>query len=368
MTEAIAKTVSLLLLILLGYIFSGKVKSKEQRDGIRTIILSIALPATIFIALLKVDFVPGLAVVPVLALLFNMIMYMLIRRLPLRSLFGLHDNQYKTLMLLIPSLAPGLSCFPFILEYSGEDTLAVAALADLGNKVFVLIIAYIIAMRWYFRANREFTGNRKVNLKDVLVSLVNEPVNLVVVTAIVMLSIGVSYDAFPAFLKTSIDKISLMMTPLVLLFIGISIRFTWLQMRTIFAFLFFRSAIAFLISAALLVIIAPADIATALLIVVFPQSACSFWPYAHMAVVNDLEQKHDRKTVNRTFDLDFAMNILACSLPFSVVLVMLIYTFQGVFTSSLNVTGFAVLFFLLAAGPAIVPASRPKSVLKDESI
>lgn len=226
MAEALTKTVSLVLLILVGYLFSKKIRNREQREGIRTIILSLALPATIFIALLKIEFIPELIVVPVLALLFNLIIFTLISKLPLRSLFGLQDTQYRTLILIIPSLAPGLSCFPFILEYSGEGTLAVAALADLGNKIFVLIISYIIAMKWYFKANKQYTGDKKLNVKDVLISLLNEPVNLVVVAAIVMLSIGLGYEALPAWLRSGVDKISLMMTPLVLLFIGISIKFT----------------------------------------------------------------------------------------------------------------------------------------------
>lgn len=365
MTEAITKTISLLLLILIGYLFSRKIEGKNQKEGIRTIILSLALPATILIALLKVDFIPELIIIPVLALLFNIFIYGLISKLPLRSLFNLKESQYRSLVLIIPSLAPGLSCFPFVMEYSGEGTLAIAALADLGNKIFVLIITYVIAMKWYLRANKEFTGDKKVNIKDVLLSLLNEPVNVIVVTAVIMLSLGLNYDSFPVWLRASIDKISLMMTPLVLLFIGISIKFTWAQIRTIFAFLFFRSSIAFCISAALLVIISPTDIATALLIVVFPQSACSFWPYAHMAAVSDLEKRHKQESA--TFDLDFAMNILACSLPFSVILIMMAYTMQGVFTAPLNILGFAALFLLLAAAPAIIPTSRSKSVLGDES-
>ena len=144
------KTVSLLLLILIGYLFRKKIGSKESKDGIRTLILSLALPATIFIALLKINFVPALAIVPVLALGFNLVVFTILSKMPVQSLFNLPDNQYRTLILLIPSLAPGLSSFPFILEYSGEASLAVAALADLGNKVFVLVIAYLIAMKWYF--------------------------------------------------------------------------------------------------------------------------------------------------------------------------------------------------------------------------
>jgi malate permease and related proteins len=40
--------------------------------------------------------------------------------------------------------------FPFILEFGGELLFAMAALGDIGNKIFVLIIAYLIAMKWYF--------------------------------------------------------------------------------------------------------------------------------------------------------------------------------------------------------------------------
>jgi malate permease and related proteins len=88
-----------------------------------------------------------------------------------------------------------------------------------------------------------------------------------------------NYNFIPEFGQLSIDRLSMMMTPLILLFIGISIRFNWSQFKTIFAFLFFRSAVAFTISGILLYYLQVADLATALLIVVFPQSACSFWPY-----------------------------------------------------------------------------------------
>jgi hypothetical protein len=223
----------------------------------------------------------------------------------------------------------------------------------------------IIAMRWYYKLNREVTGEAKLNLKDVLKALINEPVNLVVVTAILLLTVGIRYDAFPGFLQSGIDKLSLMMTPLVLLFIGMSVKFTWAQVRTIFSFLFFRTGVAFLLSAVVLIILQPVSLSTALLIVIFPQSACSFWPYAHMAAVGKLEAGHGKSS--GTFDLEFAMNILACSLPFSVILVMIMYTAQDVFASPLNVSGFGLLCLVLAAAPALIPVFTPKSQLKEQA-
>jgi hypothetical protein len=337
MISATTKTISLLLLIALGYLFRNKIKNKDQREGIKTLILSLALPATIFIALLQIDFKSDLIIIPILSLGFNIIMYLLVEKVPLRPVFNIPLNQYRTLIMLIPSLAPGLSCFPFIMEYSGQGPLAMAALADVGNKIFVLIISYTIAMKWYFEINKETAPDRATKTKDLLLALLNEPVNLVILLAIAMLSLGLTYDAFPAFLKLSVDRLSLMMTPLVLLFIGISIRLTWHQVRTIFSVLFFRSGIAFLVSGTLLVLFPVTDLATTLLIVVFPQSACSFWPYAHMAAVGQLESKSADPSTSRTFDLDFAMNVLACSMPFSVILILVIYSSGNFFASVANV-------------------------------
>jgi malate permease and related proteins len=346
MSSAITKTISLIILIALGYLFQSRIASKEQREGIKTLILSLALPATIFIALLQIDFKSELIVIPVIAIGFNIIMHVLMDATPLNSLFGLPLNQYRTLIMLIPSLAPGLSCLPFIMEYSGQGPLAMAALADVGNKIFVLVISYTIAMRWYFQTHRDAEMKSSSKIRSLMIALINEPVNIVIVVAIVMLALGLNYAFLPEFGQLSIDRLSMMMTPLILLFIGISIKLNWSQFRTIFAFLFFRSSVAFGISGLLLLFLPISDVSTALLIVVFPQSACSFWPFSHMAAVTTLEQKST--FTGRTFDLEFAMNVLACSMPFSVILILLIYTTGSFFGSASNVFIASGVFLILA--------------------
>lgn len=344
MSTALTKTLSLLLLILVGYVMQRKLKNKEEREGIKTVILSLALPATILIALLQIDFASDLIIIPIMSLAFNVIVYQLVRRLPLQSMLQIEAHRYRTLVMLIPSLAPGLSCFPFIIEYSGQGPLAMAALADVGNKIFVLIVSYTIAMQWYYDVNKKVQTNRKSKFKDLLAALVNEPVNLVITVAIVMLAFGFNFNSFPAPVSQGIDKLSAMMTPLILLFIGLSMKLTWEQVRTIVSFLCFRSTVAFIISAAVLYFFPANDLATQLLIVVFPQSACSFWPYAHMAAVGKLETKLNTDNPQRTFDLDFAMNVLACSLPFSVVLIMIIYASGEIFAQPGTVLMTALLF------------------------
>jgi predicted permease len=359
MSPALAKTLYLILIIALGYTLRRKVSNKEQKDGIKTVILSLALPATIFIALLKIEFSIEMVFVPLLALAFNFILFGLLDKLPFRPILNIPEKQYRSLTLLIPSLAPGLSCFPFIAEYSGNDALAMAALADVGNKVFVLVIAYTIAMRWYFHINNIQLNSKKSKVKDLLISLLEEPVNLVIITAIVMLALGLNFASLPTFIQLSVDKISLMMTPLVLLFIGISMKLTLEQVRTIFTFLFLRSGLAFLVSGALLIMLPVTDIATMLLIIVFPQSACSFWPFAHMASVSKLERtQHEHE---RTFDLDFAMNVLACSLPFSVILILGIYSAGDFFVRPTVPFFAAVACLTIGVLPMVLSMKRSRS-------
>ncbi len=335
MNSAVIKTLSLLLMIAIGFLLRNKIKSKDQKEGIKTIILSLALPATIFIALLKIEFEPSMIFIPILALAFNLILYVLVEKLPLQSAFNVPVSQHRAAILLLPSLAPGLSCFPFILEYSGELPFAMAALGDIGNKIFVLIIAYLVAMKWYFTNHTLTERKSKSKIKDLLKALVEEPVNLVIVTAIIMLALGLNFESLPSFISMNVDRLSVMMTPLVLLFIGISMKLTRQQAKVILSFLFFRSGMAFLLSGLLLMSLPVQNPAIALLIVVFPQSACSFWPFAHMAAVSELERKSDVGG-NKIFDLEFAMNILACSLPFSVILILGIYSAGEYFTGVTN--------------------------------
>ena len=356
MSPAITKTVYLIMIILIGLMMKKKIASKDQKDGIKTIILSLALPATIFIALLKIEFSLEMIMVPVLALVFNLVIFGLLDKFPLKNSLGIPPNQYRALSLLIPSLAPGLSCFPFVAEYAGEASLALVALADVGNKVFVLVIAYTIAMKWYFAENNIQNTSRRSKVKDLIISLVGEPVNLVILAAIIMLAMGLNFNSLPGFIQMSIDKISLIMTPLVLLFIGISVKLTLQQVRTIFTFLFMRSGLAFLFSGILLLILPVTDVSTMLLIIVFPQSACSFWPFAHMSAVSKLEKKqHDQE---KTFDLDFAMNILACSLPFSVILILGIFSVGEFFANSLVVFTAALVCLGMAVLPVVFSIKR----------
>lgn len=332
MGDALQKTITLILLIALGLLIRGKIKNKEQLNGIKEIILSVALPATIFIAMMKIHVESSLFFIPIAALAFNFFIFYCA---PLAfNFFGVEKNSAtgRTLMMLLPSLAPGLSAFPFIAEFLGEQGLAKAAMADVGNKFFVLIFLYIIAMNMFLRNSVNEETNVREKVKGLLLSLVKEPINILLVLAIALLSFGVSYATLPSVIADLFDKTGAMMTPLVLIFIGLAVQLKEGRKRLVMTMLMFRAGVSLFFSAALISLFGLIDPTLILLAVVLPLSSASFWPFAHISVFNLREEAKGMSKERRTFDVELAVLILAFSLPFSTILILGVLSTGQMFT------------------------------------
>ena len=360
MNSAVETTISLFLLMLVGFALRKKVVSKEEKSGIKTIILSIALPAMIFIGLQKIHFRPEMLALPVIVLVFNVLVFNLTDFLG--SSFR-DPADKRTLKMLIPSLAPGLSCFPFLLEYFGEEALANAAIADIGNKLFVLVILYVVAFRWYYRMNQsnEKKGNSS-QYKALLRSLITEPVNIVILVAITMLCFGINYEVFPAYLKLTVDRVSLIMTPLVMIFIGLSVKLNWQQIRAIISVLIGRSALAFLVSAVIIWTLQINDPIMRIFIVLFPQSSCSFWPFAHMSAVNGMSSE------KATFNLSLGLNTLAVSLPFSIIVILSLATYGEAASDPLLLTILSLTLLAIVSIPALIRLFSKKVTVVSKTV
>lgn len=329
------KTVSILLLILLGYFLRGKLIQEDHKKGLKVVILDLALPAMIFVALLGIRMDSELLLLPVAVLAWNGVMlgvsYWIL------PLLGIDSNsaQHRTWMLLFPSLAPGLSCFPFIIEFLGEEALAWAAIGDVGNKLFVLVISYLLAMSLYYRIQRLGAQSNKEKVKSLLLAMLKEPINLVMISSILLLSFGFNLSSLPEFLKSPVVMLKDMMTPLILLFIGVSVVLKWKSIQKIFSILMFRAGISLLISGMILTFFPISNSTVILFLLVFPLSSASFWPFAHMAGIAKLENQ--TQSSRKTFDLELAINILAVSLPFSTILILSILTGGKYFLSPMPV-------------------------------
>ncbi|RUA18448.1 MAG: permease [Flavobacteriia bacterium] len=343
------KTVVFLFFIFIGILLKSKFKSKEEISGIKKIILNLALPATIFIALLGIKVEPHLLVLPLLALGLNLLLFLAMPFiLPVMGI-GMGTPEFRTAKLLVPSLAPGLSSFPFILEFLGEDYLAKAAMSDLGNKVFVLFFLYLVAMNWHYGIQSSGKKNEGKKLVPMIKAMVFEPVNIFIGVALVLLAFGMSMDSLPFFLSETLEKLSLIMTPLVLLFIGLAVKIKRKQFFQIFSLLCTRAGLVLFICGAFVLISGIQAQNEILLILAFGLSACSFWPYAHIAAVDSMEMGVEPQ--KKTFSSSFGVAVLALSFPLSTMLILAVLNSGSFFEHSYTILLVALL--LLAIGLSI---------------
>jgi len=366
MNFALQKTLELILIIGLGLLLQRKI-AKENLKGIKILILSVALPAVIFVALLKIKLESSLLVFPLLALSFNLTMLAVSKYFLSTTLPKKEAAKKRTIMMLLPSLAPGLSCFPFIVVYLGDDSLAQAALADVGNKIFGLILLYMLAMHWYHgRSIKDERTSSPSKLKSLALSLLNEPINMVIIVGLLLLSLGLNLTSLPHFLQNTILNLKVLMTPLVLLFIGMAVRIKSGEFGIILSLLVRRAGITFCLSSIFVFLFPALTPALILLLVVFPQSACSFWPFAHMSAVSALEDKDGQKTP--TFNIDFAVNVLACSLPFSTVLIIGIFSFSDIFVDPFVLLAIGLTMLVCSFVPFLISKVKSEKEQPDYSI
>ncbi len=345
MNEALQKSITLLLLIGLGLFLRSKYKNKEMVNGLKEMVLTVALPSTIFIALMKIPLDSTLAMVPFFTILFNFFIFFSIP--PVLGFFTIEKDSAtgRTIQMLMPSLAPGLSCFPFIAEFLGEKSLAMAAMADVGNKFFVLIFLYIIALNMFLKLNISEKSNLGSKIKSLLLSLIKEPINTIMIVAITLLCFDVSYKALPTLITDIFDKTSAMMTPLILIFIGLAVEIKQKKKRIIISLLFFRAGLSMLFSGLMLSILNVTDPILMLLGLVIPLSSASFWPFAHIAAFNKKEDYLNISKEKRTFNTEFAILILAISLPFSSLMILSILS-AGTFFANVKMMFLGGLLFV----------------------
>lgn len=352
MYDALEKSLSFLVFIFIGILLKWRFSNKDEINGLKTLILTLALPATIFIALLKIKIDSNLIILPLFAIFFNTILFSISPLLLSFLGFSKKNAVSNTAKLLLPSLAPGLSCFPFILEFLGDNYLAKAAMADLGNKFFVLFILYLVAIRWHYANDLFKKASISNKLKSLFKSLVTEPVNIFIFMALILVAFGITLEKLPNYISTTLNRLSLIMTPLVLLFIGLAVKIKREQFIQIFSLLMLRASIAVF---AVLGIISLLDISVGkdiLFMIAFSLSACSFWPFAHISSISSMEKHINIE--KRTFDIDIALSILALSLPISVLLILVILSTDDTFTNTTNIS--IIGFSLLAIG-SIYPIS-----------
>ncbi len=344
MDNALEKSLSFIIFIAIGILLKRKFSQGDETNGLKTLILTLALPATIFIALLKIKINTDLLALPIFAIVLNIVLFFIAPLLI--SFVGItNKSSSNSIRLLLPSLAPGLSCFPFILEFLGDNYLAKAAMADLGNKFFVLFVLYLIAIQWHYKNHPSIQEPLKEKLKSLLKTLILEPVNLFIFVALIFLSLGITIDNLPNFISKTLSRLSLIMTPLVLIFIGLALKLNKKSFFQIFSLLMLRAAISLFLIVAIVLLFKISLGKEILFLLAFSLSSCSFWPFAHISNISYKEKKLSEE--KRTFNSGIALSVLALSLPISVIMILALLTAENTFTNVSTILFSAITLLLI---------------------
>jgi hypothetical protein len=310
------------LLIFIGIALKKKFNGKSEKLGIKRFILNLSLPATILISFISFEINPDYFYLPLAGIALNLFLFLLSPLILKLTKIDKKPQKSRTLIMLLPSFAPGISCFPIIEEFLGSEYLIKASLIDFGNKLFVLIFLLGFSFRMHYLAQGIKDKKNKVSPKTIFKSIFTEPINLVLIFSTALLAFGYTIDDIPFLFVDFVTRLKNTLTPLVLIFIGLSIIFAKEALKEILPVLFIRAGLSLLFTVCTLNFFGINSGDDILFYIILALSSVSFWPFAHMTLIDEIEKKAQYKI--RTFDIGFGLNFLAYSLPFSTILILLL--------------------------------------------
>jgi len=337
------KAMSLLLLAFVGRYVRNRF-SKEAAKGVNTLIMSTMLPAVLFKSLASVTAERSMMFLPVLGVAF--VIYQAIAgELIGTVLFGPSKALVvprRTVALMVPSIAPGLSAFAFINEFVGTEAAGLAAMADLASKVYLVALMPIHLSLSGASGSEARHSAAAASPASRIVQELKDPLNLSILGGLAMsicgrdvASLGVVGDA--------ILTLASAQTPVLFVLIGIKVSFEGSTPAICAASLCLRFGCTLLFAhLAVWLLRLPDDHALAATIMC--QAAVSVMAYGQL----------EKVAVSRGYDKDLAFDLVSFSFPLSVALNTTACIARGAYVARL----LPISAGFLAAGAALAVALR----------
>ncbi|GMQ57366.1 auxin efflux carrier [Vallitalea sediminicola] len=214
--ELISKVMPILILFFIGFLIrKTDFLSKETIDGIKKIVIDMALPAVLFIAFVNIELKKEYV-----GLIFS-IMFLCILMLFIGFLLNkIPKISNPVLPFIMSGFTFGLLGIPLYVTVFGEANLPSMAIMGIGHEFFIWII-YISAVKVVF-------SNEKLSL-ETLKGFLTSPLIIALVLGITINLLGISNLLFeqPVLngLYVTLEYFSQVATPLILIVIGYGLSF-----------------------------------------------------------------------------------------------------------------------------------------------
>ncbi|HAK46640.1 MAG TPA: hypothetical protein DCO79_12075 [Spirochaeta sp.] len=214
MTASLSGFLKIAIFILLGLSFrkSGILNDKDIA-GLKKIILTIAIPAVLFISFANLDF--SMNFIPIILVIFglNFILFWLGV-----LLYKLTGSKYRILPLLLSTFNFALIGIPLYESIYGMENLHNYTVLGLGNEIFVWFVFYFM-FRWFLTKGKTEKGINKGFIKSPIVW----GIFLGCLSSILNFNIPMSENFFIKGFYETLTAASKLTTPLILIFIGYNV-------------------------------------------------------------------------------------------------------------------------------------------------
>ncbi len=291
-----------LLVVGIGLALRGCGHGAASIDLLRDLILKVALPATVAAAILQAELRAAWAVLP-LAMVACSGVTLAVFAAARRGGAGLGSvAQGNAAVVLAPFAAPGITTFPFIGVALGTEGLAQAAVGHIG-----CVLAYLLGVPLVVALARRAAAPA-VSARTTLRRLAGEPILLSAIAAGGIVALDIRYDGLPVALRQGLDALQALLAPLVLVFVGLTVRLRYARLKPVLRTLSLRLAVSLAFAAGVLAVV-PLGPVLPIVLVVLPLSAPPLYGVACMYAV-------ERGAAGPVaFDHDFALDLYGLALP-----------------------------------------------------
>jgi len=236
MQGLITKIIPILLLILFGYyIREGKIIESKSMQGVRDIVIKVAVPLLLFKIFLTMELKKEYIWV-----VFTMMVFFFISYIAGKLLFSLKIFNYRLLPYVTTSFAFGLLAVPLFQGVFGESSLGAISVLGIAQELFVWIFLVSI-LRFEF-------NNEKISLRSVY-KVITTPLILCVLLGVVLNILNVDVLIQKNFILKgvydSVDSLSSVVSPLLLVIVGYGLVIKKHYLKKAVKFVFVRVLVVF---------------------------------------------------------------------------------------------------------------------------
>lgn len=238
MVEAAASILKIVLFLILGIFFrKEEILKSSGIEGIKKIILTLAIPSVLFLSFSRLNITLGLLPVILGVFSINLILFWIGF-----LIYKMSGSKNRLLPLYITTMNFALLGIPLYEALYGIGNLQHYTMFGIGHETFMWFVFYFL-LRWFLSEGRE---KGKLNL-DFLKSPIIWSIVLGCLFSILHIDISSGDNAFLKGISETIISASGLGTPLILIFIGYNISISKSQLRESFKYIFIRLAAVYLV-------------------------------------------------------------------------------------------------------------------------